>query len=42
MSYRDHFWEEFGCEIYIMRTDGTDVRRLTDNDTCDWQPRWGR
>jgi TolB protein len=42
MSYRDHFWEEFGCEIYIMRTDGTDVRRLTFNDTCDWQPRWGR
>jgi TolB protein len=42
MSYRDHFWDEFGCEIYIMRTDGTDVRRLTANDTCDWQPRWGR
>jgi TolB protein len=42
MSYRDHFWDQYGCEIYIMRTDGTDVRRLTDNDTCDWQPRWGR
>jgi TolB protein len=42
MSYRDHFWEEFGCEIYIMRVDGSDVRRLTNNDTCDWQPRWGR
>jgi TolB protein len=42
MSYRDHFWDEFGCEIYIMRVDGTDVRRLTTNDTCDWQPRWGR
>jgi len=42
MSYRDHFWNEFGCEIYIMRVDGTDVRRLTNNDTCDWQPRWGR
>jgi Tol biopolymer transport system component len=42
MSYRDHFWDEFGCEIYIMRMDGTDVRRLTENDTCDWQPRWGR
>ena len=42
MSYRDHFWDEFGCEIYIMRTDGTDVQRLTSNDTCDWQPRWGR
>jgi TolB protein len=42
MSYRDHFWDEFGCEIYIMRVDGSDVRRLTNNDTCDWQPRWGR
>jgi TolB protein len=42
MSYRDHFWEEFGCEIYIMRVDGTDTRRLTSNDTCDFQPRWGK
>lgn len=30
-----------GCEIYIMRTDGTDLRRLTNNDYCDYQPRWG-
>ena len=29
------------CEIYIMRTDGTDVRRLTENNYCDFQPRWG-
>jgi TolB protein len=42
MSYRDHLREKFGCEIYIMRVDGSDVRRLTDNDICDWQPRWGR
>jgi len=42
MSYRDHFWNQFGCEIYVMRVDGSDVRRLTSNDTCDWQPRWGR
>ncbi|MGA9397210.1 MAG: hypothetical protein WBV22_03025 [Anaerolineaceae bacterium] len=42
MSYRDHLQEQFGCEIYIMRVDGSDVRRLTNNDTCDWQPRWGR
>lgn len=42
MSYRDHFWDEYGCEIYIMRVDGSDIRRLTTNDTCDWQPRWGR
>jgi TolB protein len=30
-----------GCEIYIMRVDGTDVRRLTNNNYCDFQPRWG-
>ncbi len=41
-SYRDNFGEENGCEIYIMRVDGSDIRRLTDNQHCDWQPRWGR
>ena len=41
MSYRDHPQQALGCEIYIMRVDGSDVRRLTDNDICDWQPRWG-
>jgi TolB protein len=30
------------CEIYIMRVDGSDLRRLTTNDYCDSQPRWGR
>ena len=30
-----------GCEIYIIRTDGTQLTRLTENETCDWQPRWG-
>lgn len=30
-----------GCEIYIMRIDGTDLARLTDNAYCDYQPRWG-
>ncbi len=29
------------CEIYIMRIDGSDVRRLTTNGYCDYQPRWG-
>ncbi len=29
------------CEIYIMRVDGTDQRRLTENGYCDYQPRWG-
>lgn len=41
MSYRDHPRQDLGCEIYIMRVDGSDSRRLTDNDICDWQPRWG-
>lgn len=41
MSYRDHPLQDLGCEIYVMRADGSDVRRLTDNDICDWQPRWG-
>ncbi|MDQ2691837.1 MAG: hypothetical protein M3Y68_07395, partial [Chloroflexota bacterium] len=30
------------CEIYVMRSDGSDVRRLTDNHYCDYQPRWGK
>jgi TolB protein len=29
------------CELYIMRVDGTDPRRLTENNYCDYQPRWG-
>jgi len=41
MSYRDHPRQDLGCEIYIMRVDGSDPRRLTENDICDWQPRWG-
>jgi TolB protein len=30
-----------GCEIYIIRIDGSDLQRLTENKYCDWQPRWG-
>jgi TolB protein len=40
-AYYDHLGDANGCEIYIMRSDGSDLRRLTDNDTCDSQPRWG-
>lgn len=40
-SYFDHYRDDNGCEIYIMRLDGSDLRRLTDNDYCDYQPRWG-
>ncbi len=41
MSYRDNFWKADGCELYIMRQDGSGVQRLTANDYCDYQPRWG-
>jgi tricorn protease len=40
-AYFDGFNDINGCEIYIIRTDGTDLRRLTKNDYCDYQPRWG-
>ncbi len=40
-AYFDKYSDIHGCEIYIIRTDGTDLRRLTDNDYCDYQPRWG-
>lgn len=28
------------CDIYLIRVDGSDLRRLTTNSFCDWQPRW--
>ena len=40
-AYFNHFGDDHGCEIYIMRIDGSDLHRLTDNDYCDYQPRWG-
>jgi TolB protein len=40
-AYYDEFNNVNGCEIYIMRVDGSDLRRLTNNDYCDYQPRWG-
>jgi Tol biopolymer transport system component len=40
-AYFDHYGDENGCEIYTLKTDGTGLTRLTDNDFCDWQPRWG-
>lgn len=40
-AYFDHPNDIHGCEIYVVRVDGTDLRRLTDNDYCDYQPRWG-
>jgi TolB protein len=41
-SYYDHPGDDHGCELYIVRVDGTDLRRLTSNDYCDYQPRWGQ
>lgn len=40
-AYFDHYHDLNGCEIYVMRIDGSDLTRLTDNKYCDWQPRWG-
>lgn len=40
-AYFDIYGDDHGCEIYVIRIDGTDLRRLTNNDHCDYQPRWG-
>jgi TolB protein len=40
-AYFDNYGDDHGCEIYVIRVDGTDLRRLTNNDYCDYQPRWG-
>jgi TolB protein len=40
-AYFDRYGDDHGCEIHIIRIDGTDLRRLTNNDYCDYQPRWG-
>jgi Tol biopolymer transport system component len=40
-AYFDQYRINNGCEIYIMRIDGSTLTRLTKNDYCDWQPRWG-
>ena len=40
-GYLDHFREANGCEIYILRLSDNTLQRLTDNDYCDYQPRWG-
>lgn len=33
--------DQNSCEIFIMRMDGSDIRQLTKNAFCDYQPRWG-
>jgi TolB protein len=39
-SYEHNPGVSWACEIYILRVDGSETRRLTDNGYCDWQPRW--
>ena len=33
--------DQNSCEIFIMHADGSDIRQLTNNTYCDYQPRWG-
>ena len=33
--------DQNSCEIFIMRVDGNQIRQLTNNTYCDYQPRWG-
>lgn len=40
-AYFDRFRDVHGCEIYKIRIDGSNLTRLTYNNYCDWQPRWG-
>jgi TolB protein len=40
-AYFDDYGDDHGCEIYVIRIDGSDLRRLTNNNYCDYQPRWG-
>jgi Tol biopolymer transport system component len=40
-GYIDKMHNSNGCEIYILRLKDNELNRLTDNDYCDWQPRWG-
>ena len=40
-AYFDQYHINNGCEIYIIRIDGSALTRLTNNSYCDWQPRWG-
>lgn len=40
-GYIDNMGDEDGCEIYILRLVDQELIRLTDNNYCDFQPRWG-
>jgi TolB protein len=34
--------DPLSCEIFVMDLLNSEIRQLTDNDICDYQPRWGR
>jgi hypothetical protein len=34
--------DELSCEIFVMDLYNGDKRQVTDNDYCDYQPRWGK
>jgi TolB protein len=40
-GYLDHPGDPDGCEIYVMRLNGSQPSRMTYNNYCDYQPRWG-
>jgi TolB protein len=40
-AYFDNFHNPDGCEIYVMNLDTSVISRLTFNNYCDYQPRWG-
>jgi len=40
-GYLDNPGNPDGCEIYVMKLNGSQLTRLTYNNYCDWQPRWG-
>jgi len=40
-GYLDHPGDPDGCEIYVMRLNGSQPVRMTYNNYCDYQPRWG-
>jgi TolB protein len=40
-GYIDKMGDNDGCEIYILRIVDNQLKRLTNNNYCDWQPRWG-
>lgn len=40
-GYIDNMGNGNGCEIYILKLRDEKLERLTNNDYCGWQPRWG-